>query len=55
MVAKKLGYVFLDDEIIKRVAEKAQSSDWSDALDKEFGGKLLPCISEFVPKGGGGK
>ena len=51
LVAKKLGYVFLDDEIIKRVTEKAQSSDWADALEKEFGGKLLPCISEFVPKG----
>jgi cytidylate kinase len=51
LVAKKLGYVFLDDEIIKMVAEKAKSSDWKDALEKEFGGKLLPCISGLVPKG----
>ncbi|MCX5883134.1 MAG: cytidylate kinase-like family protein [Deltaproteobacteria bacterium] len=51
MVAKKLGYVFLDDEIIKLVAEKAQSTDWMDALEKEFGGKLLPCISGLIPKG----
>ena len=51
MLAKKLGYIYLDDEIIKLVAEKAQSSDWMDALEKEFGGKLLPCISWLVPKG----
>jgi cytidylate kinase len=51
MVAKKLEYVFLDDEIIKLVAEKAQSSDWMDALEKESGGKLLPYISGLVPKG----
>ena len=51
LVAKKLGYVFLDDEIIKRVAEKAQSGDWMDALEKNFGGKLLPYISGLVPEG----
>ncbi|MFH0997520.1 MAG: cytidylate kinase-like family protein [Pseudomonadota bacterium] len=51
MLAKKLGYIYLDDEIIKLVAEKAQSGDWMDALEKEFGGKLLPCISWLVPKG----
>ena len=51
MVAKKLGYVLLDDEIIKLVAEKAKSSDWMDALEKESGGKLLPYISGLVPKG----
>ncbi len=38
------------DEIIKMVAEKAQSGDWVDTLEKEFGGKLLPCISGLVPK-----
>ena len=32
------------------VAEKAQSSDWGTALEKEFGGKLLSCISGLVPK-----
>jgi cytidylate kinase len=51
LVAKKLGYVFLDDEIIRMVAEKAQSGDWAAALEKEFGGKLLSCISGLVPKG----
>ena len=51
LVAKKLGYVFLDDEIIKLVAEKAGSGGWLDALDKEFGGKLLPYISGLGPKG----
>ena len=51
LVAKKLGYVFLDDEMIKRIAEKAQSSDWMDAIDKEFGGKLLSYISGLIPKG----
>lgn len=50
-VAKKLGYVFLDDESIKLVAEKARSRDWMDALDKEFGGKLLPYISGRVLNG----
>ncbi|MBI5589308.1 MAG: cytidylate kinase-like family protein [Deltaproteobacteria bacterium] len=51
MVAKKLGYVFLDDEIIKMVTEKKRSSDWVDVLEKDFGGKLLSYISGFVPKG----
>jgi cytidylate kinase len=51
MLAKKLGYVFIDDEIIKIVAEKSQSSGWMETLEKEFGGKLLPCISGLVPKG----
>ena len=51
LAAKQLGYVFLDDEIIKLVVEKAQSRDWMDALEKEFGGKLLSYISGLVPKG----
>ena len=51
MVAKRLGYVYLDDEIIHLVTEKAQSNDWMDALEKESGGKLLPCISGLVHKG----
>lgn len=50
MVAKKLGYCFLDDEIIRQIAEKAQAIDWMIAIEKEFGGKLLSCISGFVPK-----
>jgi len=51
MVAKKLDYVFLDDEIINLVAEKAWSVNWMDLIEKEFGGKLLPRISGLVPKG----
>lgn len=50
LVAKKLGYVFLDEEIINLVAEKSRSGDWSAALEKEFGGKLLAGISALVPK-----
>lgn len=51
LVAKKLGYVFIDDEIIKLVDEKAHSRDWMDALDQEFGGKLLSYISGLAPRG----
>jgi cytidylate kinase len=51
LAAKQLGYVFLDDEIIKLVVEKARSRDWMDALKKESGGKLLSYNSGLVPKG----
>ena len=51
MVAKKLGYAYLDDEIITRVADKSRSSDWMAALEKDFGGKILSYISDVVPKG----
>jgi cytidylate kinase len=51
MVAKKLSYCFLDDEIIRLIAEKAQSIDWMTAIKKELGEKLAPCISGLVPKG----
>jgi cytidylate kinase len=51
LVAKKLGYVFLDDVIIRLVVEKARFGDWPDALEKEFGGELLPGISGLVSKG----
>ena len=50
MIANKMGFAFIDDEIIKRVTEKTQSSDWMTTIEKEFGGKLLPYISGIVPE-----
>jgi cytidylate kinase len=50
MVAKKLGYCFLDDEIIRLIAEKMQSIDWLSTIEKDFGGKLAPCISSLLLK-----
>ncbi len=49
-VSKKLGYFYLDDEIIKLIAENAKTIDWMTAIDKEFGGSLISWISDHPPK-----
>jgi cytidylate kinase len=50
MIANKMGFAFIDDEIIRRVTEKTQSSDWMATVEKDFGGKLLSYISGIVPE-----
>ncbi len=51
MVAKKLGYTFVDDEIIKLMAEKAGVSTESvESFEREAGGKLLRFISRIASK-----
>jgi len=51
MLAKKLDYTFIDNEIIQMVAKKAKvSTNWVESIEKEAGGKLLKFISSIVSK-----
>lgn len=48
-VATRLGYQFVDQGLIDRVAEKADVSvEWVEAVEKEVGGKLMKIISSLV-------
>jgi cytidylate kinase len=51
MISKKLGYTFVDNEIIQMVAKKAKvSTNWVESIEKEAGGKLLKFMSGLVRK-----
>ena len=51
MLAQKIGYTFVDHEIIQLVAQKAKvSTNWVESIEKEAGGKLLKFISGLVSK-----
>ncbi|NJL58804.1 MAG: cytidylate kinase-like family protein [Desulfobacteraceae bacterium] len=51
MIAKKLGYAFLDHDLLQKVAEKAKvSKEWVQDMEKEAGGKLLKFINILVSK-----
>ena len=51
MVADKLGYSFVDEEIIQLVAKKARvSTNWVESVEKEAGGRLLKFITGLVPR-----
>lgn len=51
MLAAKLGYSFIDNEIIQMVATKAKvSTEWVESVEKEAGGKFQKFISGLVPK-----
>ncbi len=51
MIARKLGYSLVDNEIIQMVAGKAKvSTNWVESIEKEAGGKFLRFISGVVPK-----
>jgi len=51
LVAKKLGYAFIDHEIINKVAEVANVSDeWVHSIEQEAGGKMMNFISKLVSK-----
>jgi len=50
MVADKLDYILVDEDIIERVALEANvSPDWVKSIEKEAGGRLLKYISGFGP------
>ncbi|MEE4356454.1 MAG: cytidylate kinase-like family protein [Desulfococcaceae bacterium] len=50
-LAKKLGYTLADEEIIQKIAEKANvSKDWVKSTEQEVGGKLLKFISGLISK-----
>jgi len=51
MVAKRLGYSFIDTEIIKMVAEMANvSTSFVETVEKEAGGKFSKLINKLVSK-----
>lgn len=51
MLAQKLGYTFVDNEIIQQVAQKAKvSTNWVESIEKQAGGKLLRFITGVVSK-----
>ncbi|MDF1591238.1 MAG: cytidylate kinase-like family protein [Desulfobacterales bacterium] len=51
MVAKKMNYSFVDNEIIQMVAKKAKvSTHWVESIEKEAGGKLLKFMTGLVSK-----
>jgi len=51
MISEKLGYTFVDNEIIQMVAKKAKvSTNWVESIEKEAGGKLLKFMSGLVRK-----
>jgi cytidylate kinase len=52
MLASKLGYTLMDNEIIQMVAEKARVSEgWVESVEKEAGGRFMKFISGVIPKG----
>ncbi|HHC24639.1 MAG TPA: cytidylate kinase-like family protein [Desulfobacterales bacterium] len=49
-VAEKLDYALIDEDIIERVAHKAEvSPNWVKSIEKEAGGPLLRFISGMGP------
>lgn len=51
IIAKKLGYTFVDNDIIEMVAEKANvSTNWVRFIENEAGSKLLKFMSGMVSK-----
>ena len=51
LVAEKLDYSFVDEEIIQMVAKRARvSTTWVESIEKEAGGRLLKYMTRLVPK-----
>lgn len=51
LLAERIGYTFVSDEIIKLVAKEARvSQNWVKMVEKEAGGKLQRFISGLVPR-----
>lgn len=51
MVADKLGYTFVDEDIIQIIAEKAKvSPGWVESVEKEAGGRLSRIVTRMVSK-----
>ncbi len=49
MIAKELGYLFLDDLIIQELAEKANvSTDFVKSMERSAGGKISKFISRML-------
>lgn len=51
MVAERLGYTFVDEDIIQIIAEKAKvSPGWVESVEKEAGGRLSRIVTRMVSK-----
>ena len=51
MVADRLGYTFVDEDIIQMIAEKAKvSPGWVESVEKEAGGRLSRIVTRMVSK-----
>jgi cytidylate kinase len=50
-VANALGYTFVDDDIVQKIAELAKvSPGWVESVEKEAGGRLSRLVSKMVSK-----
>ncbi|MGD8835527.1 MAG: cytidylate kinase-like family protein [Desulfobacteraceae bacterium] len=50
-IAQKLGYTFIDEDIVQLIAEKAKvSPGWVESVEKEAGGRLSRIVSRMVSK-----
>jgi cytidylate kinase len=50
-LAEKLGYTFIDQEVIELIAEKSKiSTQGVESFEKETSGKLKKIISDLAPK-----
>ena len=51
LVAEKLDYSFIDEEIIQMVAKRARvSTNWVESIEREAGGRLLKYMTRLVPR-----
>lgn len=51
LIAKKLNYTLISEEIVEKVAEKAKVSvDWVQDIEKEAGGTLQKFMSGLISK-----
>lgn len=50
-VARELGYIFADEDIVQMIAELAKvSPGWVESVEKEAGGRLSRIINKMVSK-----
>ena len=50
-VSEKLGYTFIDEDIIQIIAEKAKvSPGWVESVEKEAGGRLSRIVTRMVSR-----
>ena len=51
LLAKRLGYTCINDQLIQMIADKARvSKNWVESIEKEAGGTLLKVMTSMIPK-----
>ena len=51
LVAKKIGYACINEQIIEMIAERAKvSKNWVESIEMEAGSTLLKVITSMIPK-----